>query len=61
MHTIAKALATPPMKRRLMKEAMSDGSAMAAVDTALIVSAARSQGLGRAITNGRPASNAPIK
>ena len=30
-------------------------------DMALIVSAVRSQGLGRAITNGRPASNAPIK
>ena len=59
--TIAKALATPPMKRRLTKETISDGSAIAAVDTALMVSAVRSQGLGRAITNGRPASKAPMK
>jgi hypothetical protein len=34
---------------------------MAAVDTALIANAARSQNLGRAIANGRPASNAPAK
>ena len=61
VHTIAKALATPPKKRRLTKETISDGSAMAAVDAALIVSAARSHGLGRATANGRPASSAPMK
>jgi hypothetical protein len=34
---------------------------MAAVDTALIANAARSHDLGWAATDGRPASNAPMK
>ena len=60
-HTITKALAMPPMKRRAANEAISDGTAMAAVETALMANAVRSQNLGRRITNGRPASSAPTK
>src|ERR1700722_12417685 len=58
-HTMTKALATPPAKRRPTKDTMSDGSPIAAVDTALIISATRSKGLGQATVNGLPASNAP--
>ena len=60
-HTMTKALAMPPTKRRAMNEAISDGTAIAAVDSALIASAVISQNLGRAATNGRPASRAPTK
>ncbi len=60
-HTITKALAMPPMKRRPANEAISDGTAMAAVETALMANAVSSQNLGRRITNGRPASSAPAR
>jgi hypothetical protein len=58
---MTNALAAPPMKRRQTKDKISDGSAMAAVETALMTSAVRSQRLGWATANERPASNAPMK
>jgi hypothetical protein len=60
-HTITKALAIPPVNRRAANEAISDGTAMAPVETALTANAVRSQNLGRRITNGRPASSAPTR